>query len=60
MKEIAVDKYGMAQADLNGKKFNQFRNYVFSQASIMNLYETYSTRGKNALTYTVLSIVAPV
>ena len=59
MKEIAVAKYGMAQADLNGKKFNQFRNYVFSQASIMNLYEIYSTRGEDALTYTVMSIVSP-
>ena len=59
MEEIAVEKYGMAQTDLKAKKFNHFRNYVFSQASIMSLYEIYSARGKNALTYTVLSIVAP-
>jgi hypothetical protein len=59
MEGIAVEKYGMAQSDLKTKKFNQFRNYVFSQASIMSLYEVYSTRGKDALAYTVLSIVAP-
>jgi hypothetical protein len=59
MEEIAVQKYGIAQADLKAKKFNQFRNYVFSQTSIMSLYEIYSRRGKDALTYTVLSIVAP-
>jgi hypothetical protein len=59
MEKIAVEKYGMTQADLKAKRFNQFRNYVFSQASIMSLYEIYSTRGKDALTYTLLSIVAP-
>ncbi len=59
MKEIAVEKYAMADSDLESRKFNQFRNYVFSQASIMNLYQIYSTRGKDALAYTALSIVTP-
>jgi len=59
MKEIAVEKYKIPEKEINGKKFNQLRNYVFAQASIMNLYEIYSRRGKDALTYTVLSIVSP-
>jgi hypothetical protein len=59
MEEIALEKYGMNKADLGTRKFNQFRNYVFSQASILALYEIYSNRGKDALTYTVLSIVTP-
>ncbi len=59
MKEIGREKYGMTEADMDGRKFKQFRNYVFSQASIMSLYEVYSDRGKDALAYTVLSIVTP-
>lgn len=57
MKEIAIEQYGMTLADLQGRKFNQLRNYVFAQSSIMNLYELYSTQGKDALTSTVLSMV---
>ncbi|QJT08153.1 metal-dependent phosphohydrolase [Oceanidesulfovibrio marinus] len=59
MKEIAVQKYGLTEADLDGKKFNQLRNYVFSQATIMGLYHLYASQGKDALTDTVLSIVTP-
>jgi hypothetical protein len=59
MKQIAVDKYKMAENDLNGKRFNQFRNYVFSQASIMYLYETFSRKGETALEKEVMSIVTP-
>lgn len=58
MEEVAVEKYGMTTADLRGRKFNQLRNYVFAQASIMNLYEVYSTKGKDALSAKVSSMVA--
>ena len=57
MKEVAVSTYGMSLNDLTGKPFHQLRNYVFSQSSIMNLYEVYSNRGKDALASTVTSIV---
>ncbi len=60
MEKIAVDKYGMSQADLKGKRFYQFRNYVFSQATIMTLYQIYSTKGNDVLNKTVLSMVSPV
>jgi hypothetical protein len=59
MEKIARAKYNMSTADLKTKKFKQLRNYVFSQASIMSLYEIYSTRGEKALTHTVLSMVSP-
>lgn len=57
MKRIAVKDYGMSEADLKGSRFNQLRNYVFSQASIMSLYHVLSTRGAEALSHTVQSIV---
>ncbi|THB71073.1 MAG: metal-dependent phosphohydrolase, partial [Desulfovibrio sp.] len=59
MQEIAMEHYGLSETDVEGKPFNQLRNYVFSQATIMSLYELYVTQGKDALTRTVLSIVAP-
>ncbi len=60
MKEIAMEKYGLAKEDLEGRKFNQLRNYVFSQATIMGLYNLYAGEGKDAVTNRVLSIVRPV
>lgn len=59
MERIAVKDYGMSEPDLKGRRFNQLRNYVFSQASIMALYHVLSTRGSDALSHTVRSIVIP-
>ncbi|MCG8565027.1 MAG: hypothetical protein MI747_08085 [Desulfobacterales bacterium] len=59
MAEIAGENYGMSGADLSGRKFNQFRNYVFAQASIMNLYHLYTARGKDGLARTVTAMVTP-
>ncbi|MCP4108561.1 MAG: metal-dependent phosphohydrolase [Desulfobacteraceae bacterium] len=60
IEEIAADKYGMSPADLKGKKFYQFRNFIFSQATIMTLYHIYSSKGKDELSRTALSMVSPV
>jgi hypothetical protein len=60
MKKIAAKEYGLKDAELEGRKFNQLRNYVFSQASIMSLYQLYTSQGMEALTRTVRSIVRPV
>jgi hypothetical protein len=57
MEDIAIREYGMSKQDLKGKKFNQLRNYVFAQSSIMNLYHIYSSKGKHELTSYVTSIV---
>ena len=59
LQKIAAAKYGMSDADLKSKKFNQFRNYVFSQATIMTLYNLYSVKGSDALTAAVADIVQP-
>ena len=42
MAEVARESYAMSPEDIKGRKFNQFRNYVFSQATIMTLYNLYS------------------
>jgi hypothetical protein len=49
MEKVAVQQYGMTEADLRGKRFNAFRNYVFSQASIMKLYQILNTHGEKGL-----------
>ena len=59
MQKIAAQKYKMDEKQLKGKEFNQFRNYVFSQATIMTLYNLYSTKGHQALEKTITAIVAP-
>ncbi|BCS89371.1 twin-arginine translocation signal domain-containing protein [Pseudodesulfovibrio sediminis] len=59
MEKIAVRDYGISEGDLKKKPFNQFRNYVFSQATIMSLYETYASQGEAELVRTVHSIVTP-
>lgn len=58
MQKIAQRDYKIAKNDV--KTFNHFRNYVFSQATIMTLYEIYASKGEDELTRTVHSIVAPV
>lgn len=60
LQSIAANKYRMSEADLKGRKFNCFRNYVFSQATAMALYQLYSTRGKDALTEAVTAMVIPL
>jgi hypothetical protein len=37
LRKIAVQDYGMADADLKGLKFNSFRNYIGAQQSFMYL-----------------------
>ena len=45
LKQVAVRSYGIKEADLTKKPFNQFRNYVLSQKTAMQLYGAYSTKG---------------
>ena len=59
MEKVAVRDYAISPDDLKRKPFNQFRNYVFSQVSIMSLYETYASKGEDELVRTVHSIVTP-
>ncbi|MHC1790998.1 metal-dependent phosphohydrolase [Solidesulfovibrio sp.] len=56
--ELARERYAIAEAD--SPQFNAFRNYVFSRATMMGLYETYATTGKDGLAKAVAAIVTPV
>ena len=53
----AAAAYGIA--DDASPRFNALRNYVFSQATMMGLYETLATSGKDGLAKTVAGIVSP-
>ena len=55
--DIAKAEYSMSDADLKTKKFYALRNYVFSQATLEQLYIIWTTDGEAALTETVKSIV---
>ncbi|WP_272699170.1 twin-arginine translocation signal domain-containing protein [Desulfovibrio sp. Fe33] len=59
MEKVAMRDFGISKNDLKAKPFNQFRNYVFSQATIMSLYETYASKGEAELVRTIHSIVTP-
>ena len=57
LKQVAVRSYGIKEADLTKKPFNQFRNYVLSQKTAMQLYGAYSTKGLDGLTAEVAELV---
>lgn len=59
LSEIARERYGMSEADLAGRPFNTLRNYVFSQTTIMRLYEAYALRGKAGLAAITEELVKP-
>ncbi|MHC1759396.1 MAG: metal-dependent phosphohydrolase [Negativicutes bacterium] len=58
MGEIARKEYSMTEADLTSKKFNAFRNYVFSQVTIERLYYIWVNQGEAALVDAVKAVVA--
>ncbi len=55
--EIARREYGMTDADLQTAKFFAFRNYVFSQATLEQLYLIWTTADEGALVEAVKSVV---
>ena len=57
--EIAKHNYAMSEADLQTKKFNAFRNYVFSQVTLEQLYLVWTIDGDEALVDLVKIVVAP-
>ncbi len=42
LKEVAAKDYGMNDKELEGEKFNIFRNYIASQYSFMHIYQAMS------------------
>ncbi len=59
LEALAAADYGMKAADLKGLRFNSFRNYVFSQATMIGLYQLYAIGGQESLRAAVRNIVAP-
>jgi hypothetical protein len=49
LKKIAQQEYKMNDQELNGKRFNALRNYVFSQFSAMRSYQVLVTQGDAGL-----------
>ncbi|MBP2655867.1 MAG: hypothetical protein H6Q73_3436 [Firmicutes bacterium] len=58
LEKIAQREYGISDTELQTKKFYAFRNYVFSQATLEQLYFILAKRGETSLVETVKSIVA--
>ena len=59
LQKIAAKDYGLSEAELKGKKYNNLRNYVYSQASDMHLYQTWVNEGPKALREAILNVVTP-
>lgn len=57
LKDIAKQEYNMTDQELNGKKFNTLRNYVFSQFSAMRSYQVICTQGEAGLRAKVKQII---
>jgi hypothetical protein len=60
LSEIAAEDYQMSAFDLKSAKFNAFRNYVFSQTTMIGLHQTYALAGRDAVRKAVHTLVVPV
>jgi hypothetical protein len=58
LKQIAADDYGISGNDLEGRPFNQLKNYVWSQVGQIPLYEILVREGFDAARATVGRMVA--
>ncbi len=57
LKNIAEKVYGIQGQDLEGKPFNNLRNYVFAQVTAMSLYHTYAQEKETGVEKVMLSLV---
>lgn len=58
LKQIATDDLGLGGADLDGRPFNQLKNYVWSQLGQIPLYEILVREGFDAARATVNRMVS--
>jgi hypothetical protein len=58
LKQIAADDLGIAGSDLDGRPFNQLKNYVWSQLGQIALYEILVREGYEGARKTVARLVA--
>ncbi len=57
LRDFAAEDYGMKGKDLNGRPFNQLKNYVWSQLGQIPLYEVVVREGREAARKTVKRLV---
>jgi hypothetical protein len=57
--EIAAEDYKMATDDLKSAKFNGFRNYIFSQLTMIGFHQMHAMAGRDAVRAAVHNLVAP-
>lgn len=58
LQELGRDEYGLTARDLNGRPFNQLKNYVWSQLGQVALYEILVREGVDAARKTVRRLVS--
>ena len=58
LKQIAADDLGLSDADLDGRVFNQLKNYVWSQLGQIPLYEILVREGFEAARKIVTRLVS--
>ena len=58
LKQVAQDDLGITGADLDGRPFNQFKNYVWSQLGQIPLYEILVREDFEAARATINRLVA--
>jgi hypothetical protein len=58
LQQLARDDYGVSGSDLNGRPFNQLKNYVWAQLGQITLYEILVREGFEAARKTVNKLVA--
>jgi len=57
LKDIAARDYGMKDADLTGKPFNQFRNFIYAQATMIGMHHLHCEEGVDAVRKVVNGLV---
>ena len=58
LQQVARDRLGLSARDLQGRPFNQLKNYVWSQLGPIPLYEILVREGFDAASATVLRLVS--
>ncbi|HWA42832.1 MAG TPA: hypothetical protein VHA10_06450 [Hypericibacter adhaerens] len=58
LKQIAAEDYGLSGRDLNGRPFNQLKNYVWSQLGQIPFYEVWVREGEAAARKVVKRLVS--
>lgn len=58
LRQIAKEDYGLSKKDLDGRPFNQLKNYVWSQIGQIGLYEILVREGFDSARHTIKRMIA--